>query len=123
MNILVNVSIRKRLTAILLIWIITFICSGVFAIAKMMHICDITECMYIHSLQVSNAAIEARADIIKMEKELNQLLIIKDKGQLQNIINDIENIDKRIIYNFEEINRSTTIDESLNLGNQAKEIF
>ncbi|MEN2773536.1 ATP-binding protein [Acetivibrio clariflavus] len=123
MEILVNISIRKRLIAILLIWIVTFICSGVFAIVKMMDISNITESMFSYSMQVSNAAAEARADIFKMEKELNELLITEDKVQLQNKIKNIENTDKRIMDYLDKINRCTTIAESLSLGHQAKEIF
>lgn len=123
MEILVNISIRKRLIAILLVWIVTFIYSGVFAIAKMMDISNITESMCIHSMQVSNAAAEARADMYKIEKELNELLTIEDRGKLQNAINNIENADKRIMDNLDKINRCTTIAESLNLGHQAEEIY
>lgn len=123
MDILMNISIKKRLTAILLIWIITFIGSVVFAIVGMMDISNITETMCMHDMNVSNAAIKARADIFKMERDLNELLIIKDKDGIQDKIKDIRKIDRSVVNNLEEISENTKIYESLNLSNQAREIF
>lgn len=123
MNILMKTSVKQRLTALLLIWIITFICSGIFAIVKMMDISNVAEAMYKYPLHVSNAAIEARVDIIKIQRDMRELLVINNKDELRNNINDVRDIDKRIMNNLDQIRDNTSISESKNLEEQARDMF
>ncbi len=123
MNILMKVSVKVRLMSILLIWIITFVCFGTFAILKIVDIIKITETMHNQSMQVSNAAIEARVDIIKMQRDMRESLIKNDTETLQKSIDELNTSEQRITGNLNVIKENTLVEESKNLEKQASEIF
>ncbi|HEY9059739.1 MAG TPA: response regulator [Pseudobacteroides sp.] len=123
MNFLRNISVKIRLTAILIVWIITFICVGIFAIVQMENISSVTKSIYTDPMQVSNAAIEARVDIIKIQRDMRALLILTNKDQVLKSLHNIAPLDERVMGSFDIINTHSETPETINLEKEARQIF
>lgn len=123
MKVLEKISVRKRLMAVLAIWISTFIFFGALAIREMNVLGNVTRELYYHSLPVANAAIEARVNIIKVQKDIRELILSRNSIELEVLTKKIEETDKIILDNLNIIKAQTQIENTKDLEIEVRDTF
>ena len=106
-----NLSIKKRLMGILIFWLIILVSFGILAVFQIQKLGNVTEDIYYHSLKVSNAVQEAKVDIIKMHRDVKDLIIAEDKNKIQAYNNDINNLENIVFNKLDIIKTQTNLKE------------
>lgn len=105
-----NISIRKRLMFIFAIWIIIFIGLGIYVLKEMSNLSSISRDICNQPMQVSNAATEVRVDIIKMQKNMKDLILSRDWEEEQKQLDILKSIRRSILDNLDIIKNQTRLD-------------
>lgn len=116
MNLLDNLSIKKRLALTLVFCIIAFISFGLFAITRIYKLSEITEDIYNRPLKVSNAAREARVDIIKIHRDSKDLILSNSELEINNYSRGIDRLDSYVISRVNIIKNQTSSNEVIELA-------
>lgn len=93
MNYLDKISIKIKLQLLFLVCFAIFASVGTYALFQMNQLGNVTERIYTDSFQVSNAAIDARVGIIKLQGNMKEIVQQNDPSRLEDkllIINEIE---------------------------------
>jgi len=118
-----HLSIRGRLIAALIIFTTIFTSFGAFTILKIRELEGVTTNIYDDPLKVSSAAIEARVDIIKMQRQVKDILLQTDEEERQKEEIELFVIEDKIYDNLDNIKESSINGESLDLEQRTREIF
>lgn len=96
MKFLDNISIKKRLICALAIWMIILITFCTLVIVKLQELAKVTQGIYDHPLQISNAAKEVRVDIIKIHREMRDIILSENEAELQIHVNVVNSLEDRV---------------------------
>ncbi|MDW8801174.1 response regulator [Clostridium sp. A1-XYC3] len=103
MKFLENVSIQKRLIGALVIWMIILIGFGTLAIIKLQELALVTQKIYDYPLQLSNSAKEVRVDIIKIHREMRDVILSESETEIQSHIDVINSLENRVYQEMDVI--------------------
>jgi len=123
MKFLEQVSIKSRLLILLTIWIAAFAGFGAFTITRMNQIEEITHNIHEKSMSVSNAAIEARVDIIKIHRTMKDLIFMESLNEATIAVHEISRLHDNIIKNLDIIHTNAISEESHILETEARELM
>ncbi len=116
-------NILNRLILALLISISVVIGYGIFTVLKIHNLGDLTKDIYKDPLKVSNTAIEARVNILKIQREMKDLLLTDD----ENIMDDLEVkttlLNNRVLLQLELLDKQAEKKEVLLLVEEIRELF
>lgn len=91
-----SLSLKHKLFTIFTGFIIVFSLFGIYAIITKERFAETSETIYEHPMKVSNASLEAINGIIRMQKSMKQLLIVKDKQQFFILVDDINKNERKV---------------------------
>lgn len=123
MKLLERISVRNRLMAILAIWIVAFISFGILVVKEMNMLGSMTRSLYEHPLPVSNAAVEARVNIIKVQRDIRDLILARNTEELEALSNRIDKTDKIILDNLDIIKHQTSLQNNRDLEKEVRQVF
>ena len=75
---------------------------------------DLTTKLYNHPLAVSNAILKIDGNIIRIHRSMKDIVLAKNKRDIQKIIIKINALEKTIIDDFKIVSNFSIIDELLN---------
>ncbi|AOY74881.1 response regulator [Clostridium formicaceticum] len=116
-------NIRNRLTFAFATCMIVFLSFGIFTILQIHRLTDVTQKIYEDPLKVSNAAIEARVDIIKVQKALRDLVLSENKEEIDEIVENIKVLEIKIIDSLEKITQQSKTEENRILLEEVRKTF
>lgn len=123
MSIFNKVSIgSSMLTTFILIILIT-ISFGVFSISGMDTLGKLTDTLYNHPLRVSNAALTAQSSIIRMQRDMKELIITKDAHYFTQVEAELNKEEEKVYSEFDILSKYILGDRGYNLVIEAKEDF
>lgn len=108
-----DLSIRIRLMTVLLFWIVIIISFGIIAIVQMQNIATVTQKIYDYPLKISNAAREVHVDVIKIHREMKDLILSPTEAEVakhQDIINALE---QRVLSNMNIIKKQSSSNDGV----------
>ncbi|MBP2022418.1 signal transduction histidine kinase/ActR/RegA family two-component response regulator [Clostridium punense] len=123
MKLLERISVRNRLVSVLGIWIAVFVFFGILSIKEMNMLGNMTRSLYNHSLPVSNAAVEARVSIIKVQRDLRDLILSRDIEELESLSREIDKTDKIVLDNLDIIKNQTSLQNNRDLEKEVRQVF
>ena len=103
-------TITRRLLFSFFLFIIIFIFFGIFSYKSIHAVFDITRNLYNHPLVVSNTALQANASVVKMYRNLKELLRLENQNQLRDTIQSI-NIEEQRMYGFLDVIQNRILGE------------
>ncbi|NSB89078.1 response regulator [Clostridium saccharobutylicum] len=84
-----NFSIKKRFLILFFICIITFVSFGVFALIQMDNLAEVTQKLYTQSSKVSEAAVKAKLDLIKINSSIKDVILLSNTNEIESQINKV----------------------------------
>lgn len=118
-----NLSIKKRLMATWIFWMIILISFGIVAIFQLQKLGDLTEEIYSHSLKVSNAVQEVKVDISKIHRDVKDLIIVKDKSEIKAYSNNINNLQNNVFNKLDIIRTQTNLASVKKLDDEVRSLM
>lgn len=123
MKLLAKISIKNRLLCVVIIALAMLGMLGISAINEMQDLAKVTQSIYEHPLKASNAAIEARVDIIKIHREMKDIMLTGNMNEIQGRIEIINELDRRVYANLGELFSQTSEDSVKQLSNEIRELM
>ncbi|MCX7920888.1 MAG: response regulator [Clostridia bacterium] len=123
MKFLEYMGIRTRLMLIFAIWMVGFACFGMFTISQLNSLGNITRDIYSKPLKVSNAAIEARVDVIKIQRAMKDIMLADNRDEITKQINDINVMEQEVLNSFKTIEENVSDSGSVNRVVELRKIF
>jgi len=111
-----KLSLKRKLIAIFGFLIILFTMFCAYSIYSANRFAIITNTIYEHPLNVSNAALEAANGILRIHKAMDELYYVKDKQQVAEILKSINREERSVSFQFNII-------ETKILGKEGKELI
>lgn len=118
-----KITVRKRLMLIFAIWITVFFSFGILAIKQMYNLGNVARRIYDYPLPVSNASIEARADITKIQRNMEDMILSRNQQEIQQEIEKIRSLDQKFLTDLDIIKSHTTVADSIELEKRIREVF
>lgn len=118
-----HLSIKSRLIAALIIFTTVFTSFGAFTIIKIRDLEGVTTDIYDDPLKVSSAAIEARVDIIKMQRQVKDILLLKDEQAIKAAGLELHVTEDKVIENLNLIKNNSLNRDSLLLQIATRENY
>jgi signal transduction histidine kinase/DNA-binding response OmpR family regulator len=89
MNIFKNFTIKKRFFILFFICITTFVGFGTFALTELDSLAQVTQKLYTQSTKVSDAAVKAKLDLVKISSSIKDVILLSNSDEIQNEINKV----------------------------------
>ncbi|TAL18413.1 response regulator [bacterium] len=121
--ILDNYSIKTRLAATLFLTVATIIILGVFSLSQMNILAELTESIYEHPLEVTNASLRANLGVVKMNTTLDDLLSIGGKFRESESYAILREEEKKVYENLDIVKERILGDEGGAIEKEARELF
>lgn len=115
MDFLNKMTIKGRMVLSFLLILLFFIVFTVFSITEMGELGGLTETLYEHPLRVSNAALEAKAAIIQMQRDMKEVSKSSTETQMHTTIVRVQS-DEKLVY------RNLVIIKDRILGQEGKKL-
>jgi len=115
MDLLNRITIKDRMALSFALVLFFFIAFMVFAIIKMNDLGELTSTLYEHPLKVSNAALKAKAGVIRMHRSMKDLSMSDTEMEIHQAIQTVQS-EERLVYQNLDIVKSRI------LGKQGKEL-
>jgi len=77
--------------------------SAVFTIIKMQELSTTTQKMYTHPFMVTNAVSDIQTSIIRMHRNMKDIVLTKNSAELIRIIEDVQREEEKVFKNFDVI--------------------
>ena len=118
-----NISIKSRLIAVLAIFIILFICFGLFTIVQVRKLEHVINSIYNDPMKVSSSVMEIKVDILEIQRHNMDILIVEDEEQIRDVDLEIANLEEKVYKNLDVIKTYVISTESSDLENKVRESF
>ncbi|MDF2530527.1 MAG: hypothetical protein K0Q65_108, partial [Clostridia bacterium] len=118
-----HISIKSRLIAVLVVFIVAFIGFGLFAIVKVGELEHVTNSIYDDPLKVSSAVMEARVDIAKLQEQVRDMLIAENADYFKAALLEVSFLERRIYDSLDHIRAYVASEDSLELEKSVRESF
>ena len=123
MNILNNITIKGRLILSFTILVLLFILFATFSIVEMNKLSGLTNTLYEHPLQVSNAAITAGMGVFKMQISMKDAVLALTEYELQNVISEVLHQEMLVIDSLDVVRDRILGTEGAQLEREVREAF
>lgn len=124
MKLLRHISIRHRMWGLFAVWLMLFIVFAVVAYCNISEIGEVSNDIYTQSMSASNAAIEARVGIIKIQRGIRELLLLDNIDNIYYELDKIKELDTQVLLDFDIIQGNSEENEEIKqLISEATEIF
>lgn len=97
MDFLNHFSVKLRVTLLMVLFIVLISSLGVFTLQRISILHDLTETLYDHPLQVSNAALRAKTGIIRMHRSMKDVALSNSELELDLAISRVLS-DEKLVY-------------------------
>ena len=116
-------TIRSRLISFLICTLILFSAYAYFAYSGLITLENLTNTIYEHPLQVSNAALNAKIDILKIHRSMRRVTRTQEVIKLHEIQQDIRRDEAEFYTNLDIIRARILGDQGKELEKNAREQF
>lgn len=123
MRVIDNMSIRKRLMTIFFTWVCIFLCFGFFEMILLRSLSNTTKNAFEEPLKISFAAVEARADVIKINKLMTDLVSPEEEGRTKFLVEDIKALDQKVQGYFDILIQQDILARTNQLCSEAYTLF
>jgi len=107
MNIFKNFSIKKRFFTLFFICIATFVGFGIFALTELDNLAQVTQKLYTQSSKVSDAAVNAKLDLVKINSSIKDVILLSSSDEIQSEINKVSQYDVDLQKNLDIIDENS----------------
>ncbi|HYE09485.1 MAG TPA: response regulator [Patescibacteria group bacterium] len=118
-----HISIKSRLIAVLVVFIIAFMGFGFFAIMKVGELEHVTNSIYEDPLKISSAVMEARIDIAKLQEQVRDTLVVGNEENVKEALLEVSFLERRIYDSLDLIRTYVASEDSLELEKSVRESF
>jgi len=118
-----KITIRTRLLIVLALIIVSVLALAYFAMASIEDMYNITSRIYEHPLNVSNASIEASRDMLKMHRDMKDVVLLIDENKREEVIREVDLLEKDVYTSLELIKTQILGAEGRMLANEAEVFF
>ncbi|AOT70774.1 response regulator [Geosporobacter ferrireducens] len=118
-----DLSIRSRLISIVLFSIVVFCGFGIFTIIGMNRLGTVTSRIYEDPLTVSNAAVEARVNIIKIQRAIKGFILSPKDEAANEEMQDVEVLGNRVLECLNIIKQQAGLKENQEAEKEVRELF
>lgn len=106
-NIFKNVSIKKRFFILFFICIVTFVGFGIFALTEIDNLAQVTQKLYTQSSKVSDAAVNAKLDLVKINSSIKDVILLSSSDEIQSQINKVSEYEGDLQKNLDIIDENS----------------
>lgn len=123
MNYFKNTTVRTRLLCIFVGWMLVFSSFGLFVAYQMNQLVNVTKKIYEDPLQVSNASMEVRTDLIKMYTIVGNIVNSVNELDFQHWILEASISEQRIYTNLDIIKKHTTTTAAQEYEKETRKLY
>lgn len=123
MNIFKNLSIKRRFFILFFICITAFISFGTFALIELNNLAQVTDNIYNQPLKVSNAAREARVNVIKIHRAMKDVILASSSDEVQRQVNVANQLESDALKDLDTLEESSIDKETKKNLNDIKNIL
>lgn len=116
MNILDNMTIKNRMILSFTLMVVIFTVLGMVSMNRMRVLGQLTSTLYNHPLQVSNAALNAKAGVISMHRSMKDVSTSQSHPGITMAIQRVQSEEKRVYQELDTI-------KTLILGREGKQLI
>lgn len=102
-----NFSIKKRFLILFFICIITFVGFGIFTLTQLDNLAEVTQKLYTQSSKVSEAAVKAKLDLIKINSSIKDVILLSSSNEIQSNINKVSEYENDMQKNLDIIEENS----------------
>jgi signal transduction histidine kinase/DNA-binding response OmpR family regulator len=107
MNIFNNISIKQRFIILFITCITIFIGFGTFALFKLDNLAQVTHDLYNQSSQVSNATVNAKVNLVKINSTMKDIILSSNSDEIQKEINKVNEYESDLQKNLDIIEQNS----------------
>lgn len=107
MNIFKNISIKQRFFILFFVCITTFVGFGTFALYKLNNLAEVTESLYNQSSKVSDATVNAKVNLVKINSTMKDLILSANDEEIQKEIDKVSEYEDELKTNLDTINENS----------------
>ncbi|WP_051569179.1 response regulator [Alkaliphilus transvaalensis] len=119
----IRLNIFNRLVIALITAIAVLVGFGIFTIIRIDHLASVTKKIYADPLKISKTANETRVDVLKVQREVKDLLLVSDKSEGGNIELEVVKLINKVQHHLDVINHGENKEEILMLGEEIEALF
>jgi len=116
MNTLNKITIKSRMILAFALMLLVFVLLGLFSIIEMKQLGELTSTMYEHPFTVSNAALKAKAGVIRMHRSMMHVSMSTTEMELQVAIQAVQSEEKAVYKHLDIVQKRI-------LGKEGKELI
>ncbi|MDR3597382.1 response regulator [Clostridium sp.] len=107
MNIFKNITIKKRFFILFFICITAFVGFGAFALTELDSLAQVTQKLYTQSSKVSDAAVQAKLDLVKISSSIKDVILLSNSDEIQSEINKVTQYEVNLQKNLDIIEENS----------------
>lgn len=116
-------SVKLRVTLLMLLFIILITSLGLFTLQRISILHDLTDTLYNHPLQVSNAALRAKTGVIRMHRSMKDVALSNSQLELDLAINRVQDDEKLVYEDLATVRTLILGEEGQKLVNETIQMF
>ncbi|SET36796.1 hypothetical protein SAMN05660297_02173 [Natronincola peptidivorans] len=118
-----NISIKNRLIAIFLVWIIFFVGFGMFAVSEIRKLKEVTTEIYEQGLKLNDIQADIHVNMIKIQRTIRDIILTDTPLEFQQRIEEMNALERNVNENIEGIRALAKTEEELHLKTQVRDVF
>lgn len=107
MNNFKNFTIKQRFYILFFICITIFIGFGIFALTELNNLAQVTQKLYTQSSKVSDAAVNAKLDLVKISSSIKDVILLSSSDEIQSEINKVSQYEVDLQKNLDIIGQNS----------------
>ena len=116
-------NITRRLTLSFFLLISIFLIFSLLTLYDIRTISSLTRTIYDHPLAVSNAALRSKVSIIKMHRNMKDVVLLEDPKRIQLSIDSADQEEKQVYHYLEIVKNRILGNEGKRLEREARTLF
>jgi len=118
-----RISLRWSIVLTFSFITLLFVCVGLLGLFDMKRLGNLTATLYKHPLQVSNAALLAQVGVIRMHRDMKDVVLAKDAFDVEHSINLVQNEEAQVYKQLDVVQKYILGQEGQGLAAIARETF
>lgn len=118
-----NISIKNRFIIVTIITLALLTGLGFFMITMISNLSEVTEQIINHPLEVSNAAYYANIEVLRMDRDLNELVSLEEDYEINIVADKISVSEANVYVALDIIAYDILGDEGQSLQQEARKLF
>ncbi|MEW5820247.1 MAG: response regulator [Cyanobacteriota bacterium] len=123
MNFLNNLSLFKRMLMAIVIILVLFLIFSYFIINRISYLNGFTIKITEHPYQVSASAIEASKNVVKIHRDMQQIMLSSNKVELNQLINEINATEKEVYKDLDIVREQILGEKGKKIEQQVRTLF